>query len=653
MLTKSSRLLLAWVITGSVMTLTGCGSSSSSHHSDPQPDTPEPSQPSPEPEPSPEPSPEPEEDSFTMAVMPDTQEYSRYSPERYYAQTQWIANNYQQENIKFTVHLGDIVDIPDDVNEWNVAATAMGYLEANPATPYSILAGNHDVMNSGQYDDARNNSVERYLTYFGPERQKSIFPDNFGGYQQGTDADGRNAPFNTYYTFSDDDGQEYLVLALDWNPSYCDPSWDCAGQYYHLTLEWVKRVLDAHPNTPTILTTHQLMNIDEDGETAIFTDKGTLLWNHIIRDYDQVFLTINGHHHGEAVMEAKNAYGHKVVLEVVDYQSSFWGGDGMMQLIKFNKTNKSLDFRSYSPYVDSLPEAERTDDEEVSRWEYSIAMDFDKRFSEIGQTADDRSGVVEGTRAYWKLDNDHMIGSELDGFRDVSGNANTMNIESGGNAAGGKVSDYMTLVTDEKPPFGYANGYVHFDGSRDNGGFYFTSNAGNITTENTTTGSQLSGYMSNYTVEAVFRMPEDWTSERSRWESIFSNVATISQVCAHHGLNCSGGDSVSTVGISNLREIQWISVSQNGKGGDNWSYALDRGEWYHVAITNDGAKVQMYVNGALVMRSGLDEQQGMLIDKTHNGWNLGAPRYYGDIAEVRVTDRVLQPEEWLYNHEND
>ncbi|WP_245626961.1 metallophosphoesterase [Gynuella sunshinyii] len=88
--------------------------------------------------------------SYTIAVLPDTQKYARYSPERYNAQTQWIADNYKDEGIVFTLHLGDVVDRADQPAEWQYARQAMEILEANAETPYSILAGNHDVMNAGQ-----------------------------------------------------------------------------------------------------------------------------------------------------------------------------------------------------------------------------------------------------------------------------------------------------------------------------------------------------------------------------------------------------------------------------------------------------------------------------------------------------------------------
>ncbi len=600
------------------------------------------------------------DNTFTIAVLPDTQKYARYSPERYYAQTQWIAEHYQDENIKFTAHLGDVVDIPDALQEWDVARVAMGYLENNPDTPYSILAGNHDVLNSGSYDDSRDNAAELYLQYFGPERQQAIYPDNFGGYQQGTNADGHNAPFNTYYTFSDDDGQEYLLLALDWNPSYCDPSWDCEGQYYHLTLEWVKRVLDEHPDTPTILTTHQLLNIDEDGETAIFTEKGARFWNHLIRDHDQIFLTINGHHHGEAVMEANNKFGHKVVMEVVDYQSGYWGGDGMMQLITFNKTQNSLDFRSYSPYVAGLPEAEREDDQEVSRWAFSIPFDFSERFANLNATNPDGSdavnaeGAIEGSKAYWVLDADHIVGANIEEVPDLSGSGNPLTT---GHIGQGDQSDYL-IITDDKPPFGYARGSVRFNGNNADGYFLTTAAGANIAQEQRSNG--WGGAIQNYTIEATFKLPQDWTPERGDWSGILTNISSIGAVCGYHNFSCGGGDPSQALAISSLREAQWISVNDGGKGSDSFSWDLNRGQWYNVTITNDGHQTLMYVNGSLVMRTGEDEQHGLVVIGGQQQWRLGisswdsdnSDPFYGNIAEVRITNRVLPVDQWLYYHDN-
>ena len=42
-------------------------------------------------------------DEFTIVALPDTQNYSRYSPEIFRAQTQWIADHVQDQNIKLVL----------------------------------------------------------------------------------------------------------------------------------------------------------------------------------------------------------------------------------------------------------------------------------------------------------------------------------------------------------------------------------------------------------------------------------------------------------------------------------------------------------------------------------------------------------------------
>ena len=78
--------------------------------------------------------------------------------------------------------------------------------------------------------------------------------------------------------------------------------------------------------------------------------------------------------------------------------------------------------------------------------------------------------------------------------------------------------------------------------------------------------------------------------------------------------------------------------------------------WYHIALVNDGERVQMYVDGSLVMRTGVDTQQGLLVQPGEpwsigiNSWN-GSPGnlFAGDIAEIRINNRVLPQSEWLYS----
>jgi concanavalin A-like lectin/glucanase superfamily protein/calcineurin-like phosphoesterase family protein len=575
--------------------------------------------------------------SFTVAVIPDTQKYSRYSPERYIAQTQWIADNYQEYNIPFTLHLGDVVDLPREDSEWAAAMEAMQILDVNPETPYSILAGNHDVLNSGQWDADRDLAAEPFPRYFSAARQAG----NFSTFQ-GADDTG----FNSYHIF-EAEGREYLVLALGWRVS--DQS-----------LEWARGVLDAHPDVPTILTTHQLLNIAGDGETAIFTEHGARLWDQLIRSHDQIFLTFNGHHHGEAMMVGKNDYGRDVVMVVVDYQSGFWGGNGMMQLVTFDLTNDELDFMSYSPWVAAIDEASRQPQDELSRWEFSVPMDFEQRFADLNQGEGIVApGSIEGTQAYWILDSAHQLTATDNSvkFMDASGNGNTMTLvpykDAEGNDPQGALSDFFQ-VTAEAPAFGYATGSARFMGRNEIGGYYLTTDGPSLTFEQSAAGQP--GFLPQYTIEAVVRLPGGWTPENNQWSGILNHQPGISQVCNYHSVSCSGSDASLGLNVSSLKEFQWVSTSQNGKGQDNWSWEVSNEYWYHIALVNDGERVQMYVDGSLVMRTGVDEQQGLLVEPGQP-WSIGVNSWQGnpsnlfagDIAEIRINNRALGRDEWLYN----
>ena len=48
-------------------------------------------------------------ENFSIVLLPDTQNYSEKYPETYVAQAMWIREQATQDNIKFVIHLGDIV----------------------------------------------------------------------------------------------------------------------------------------------------------------------------------------------------------------------------------------------------------------------------------------------------------------------------------------------------------------------------------------------------------------------------------------------------------------------------------------------------------------------------------------------------------------
>ncbi|MFL1407226.1 LamG-like jellyroll fold domain-containing protein [Marinobacter sp. M1N3S26] len=577
--------------------------------------------------------------SFTLAILPDTQKYSRYSPERFDAQTQWIADNYVEEKIPFTLHLGDVVDIATQDYEWTNAMQALSILNQNSETPYSVLAGNHDVLQSWQYDTERDQTAEPYLDHFSADLQASRFLTF-----QGTDPTG----FNSYHIFHGE-VRDYLVLATDWRTSFA-------------SIDWLQSVLDKHPDMPAILTTHELLNTTKDKTSehgAMFTDHGRRLWSNLIYNNDQIFLTINGHHHGEGTMIAKNQYGNDVIMQVVDYQSGFWGGNGMMQLITFDLPNKMLRFRSFSPWVANIPQAQRGPQDELERWEHTIPMDFEERFSNFNEdpVANQGSpGNIEGTLAYWVLDEAHRVtGSNgAPGFIDASGNGNSMTLTAQQNPSQ-PLSEYFR-VTPEHPPFGHSTGSAHFDPIGESEGYYLRSEAPGLTFQEALSGEL--GYLPEYTIEAIVRLPEDWDADTYAWTGILNHRRSITDICNFHKLSCSGDDPSVGLNVSSLTEFQWITVSQNGKQPDSWSWEVQPGQWYHVAMVNDGERLLMYVNGQQVMRSGSAVKQGLLA-APGRPWAIGTAGddydtvstslFSGFISEIRINNRALEQSEWLYN----
>ena len=89
----------------------------------------------------PTPSPTPA-DEFTIVALPDTQFYSSLNPQIFAAQTQWIANHVQDQNIQLVVGLGDIVDAGGSLTQWQNADAAVRLLDGK--VPYMMAIGNHD-----------------------------------------------------------------------------------------------------------------------------------------------------------------------------------------------------------------------------------------------------------------------------------------------------------------------------------------------------------------------------------------------------------------------------------------------------------------------------------------------------------------------------
>jgi Concanavalin A-like lectin/glucanases superfamily/Calcineurin-like phosphoesterase len=625
--------------------------------------------------------------SFTLAVLPDTQFYSRYATTDegqqfqshygstpYAAQTGWIAQNALAYNIPFVIHLGDVVDQQSKPTQWAVADAAMQQLE-NARVPYSILAGNHDVINDYDYhqpgdqgtgtDAQRNLAAEPYLKWFPASRAA----------RQTTFKERDSSGFHEYHLFQAH-GVTFMVLSLSWRISD-------AG------IAWARSVIARNPTVPVILANHQLLNIGNDGSSPLETDYGLMLWNQLIRDNDQIFMTLNGHHHGAAYLRKYNDFGNEVHQMVVDYQMDYQGGNAMMRLYEVDFTNNKIDVMSFSPWVVQKPKATLNafDFAELTQpnQRFSFPVNFKKRFagflrfkptlsttgapilprvrSELlaGYTEptpvvatppvdSNDFPLVADTYAHWRAPAGIAEGQVVkigDVLPDVFGGNDLRRAALVGNAQLGDV-----VWTADKHRLSSAAGSVRFLNT--------DKTASRLNAFLTAMGASINGrsFWNGYTVEAFVKIPADWDASKHRWGNLLGRQGNRGNVPGGYW----GGDpEASSVlfAISSLREVQWevVPASNSHYAQTNWSGEIIRNTWYHVAVVNDPATATttLYVEGAPVLRNVANAATGLRAQATPQPWILGAgwwdgsldDGYYGWLGELRLVGKPLPANQWL------
>lgn len=265
---------------------------------------------------------------FTVIVMPDTQNYAEKYPDIYLGQTRWIVNNVEKENIRFVIHLGDMVQNSEEEGEWKIAHEAhLAFDQACPPVPYSVVPGNHDVVWQG---DVTTWETDLFEKYFGPHR--FLEKDWYGGCMKGLNS--------SNYSFFEGGGVKFMVLSLNFAPSA-------------EVIEWAESVLKQHRRIPVILVTHAHLNnegrINHPKPYGLEGSVGTMLWEKLIRRHENIQLVLCGHVTGAHRLESINDHGGKVHELLFDYQGESNGGNGWLVKMKFHPSEDRIDFTTYSP----------------------------------------------------------------------------------------------------------------------------------------------------------------------------------------------------------------------------------------------------------------------------------------------------------------
>jgi hypothetical protein len=301
--------------------------------------------------------------SWTLALMPDTQNYSQSFPQHFNAQTQFLKDNAAALNLKFVLHEGDIVNIANQVPQWNNARTALDTL--NGFVPYALAPGNHDYGGEGanrttyfdyQVGDPPDAAPNVNYNYFGVGTPYASQP-SIGGFYPG---DGPGKTDNSYHTWSAN-GEDWIAFALEWGPR-------------DAVVQWADQVLTAHPNHNAILVTHAYMYNDDTiydwaakGSSQQWNphsygiqnlpggvNDGQELWDEFVKKHENFKFVFNGHVLGDGTGRRATAgdNGNVVHQILANYQFNTQGGQGDMRLLEFKADGETVVVRTYSPVLD-------------------------------------------------------------------------------------------------------------------------------------------------------------------------------------------------------------------------------------------------------------------------------------------------------------
>jgi len=279
-------------------------------------------------------SPAEERTDFSVVVLPDTQFYSQTYPDTYVTQTQWIKDRVEADNIKFVIHLGDIVQNYNNVEEeWKAADRAHQILDG--VVPYSVVPGNHDMeyVNKKLLRDTR-----LYNKYFPPARFEKY--SWYGGHMGDTN--------DSSYCFFEAMGMKFLVLSLEYAPR-------------DQTLQWADKVVASNPKCRVIVATHCYMRPNgrdtQCGQSYGLADNsGQDIWEKFVRKHANIFMVVSGHVLGVGTQTSTNDAGRPVHETLVDYQGMPNGGDGWLRTLRFVPAENKIYVKAYSPLLDKYNE---------------------------------------------------------------------------------------------------------------------------------------------------------------------------------------------------------------------------------------------------------------------------------------------------------
>ncbi len=277
---------------------------------------------------------------YSIVVIPDQQVLSSRYPEYLTQIYQWIAENAEQENIKFAIGLGDITDYNTE-EEWNLSLEALERIDG--IVPYSMIPGNHEYVIPGgyKYDGYGYRNTTQMNKYFGHIYDNQ---SEFGGsYDEGVE--------NTWHEF-EAFGNQYLVFGFEYAPR-------------DSVLAWASEIIEAHPYHQVIVTTHGYMQSDgvrmttptygylyEEGKED--PNSAQEMWDEFISQHENIIMVLCGHVLNDNVVTRvdEGVNGNPVLQMMINGQDidGKYRGVGFLAMMRFSADGQNMELTYFSPY---------------------------------------------------------------------------------------------------------------------------------------------------------------------------------------------------------------------------------------------------------------------------------------------------------------
>jgi len=355
------------------------------------------------------------DDSFTIAVLPDTQNYTDYTHQTaegfpfdasamFLEQMQYVADNLESQggDIAFVTSLGDVwqhqtlrIDPDHEARGFKVAPNPIldahfaptpkvhsvemptakkGFEKLMGKVPFSVVPGNHD------YDAMWTDSKFPPAAKFDPKDLSTLGMLHPGGLTNFRSVFGSDTPFfkdKPWYVGAHDGGADsaQIFTAGGYRFLHIGLQFDAPDA----SLEWAASIIKRYPGLPTIISTHDYMDKEGrripnpmiDGHAADPKDNNPeMVWQKLVSQHDQIFLLLCGHEHGQALRTDANRFGNSVHQVLADYQDRGQTaiaagvksdypvgiGDGWMRLMTFDMAAAvpTIKVRTYSTHYKKL-----------------------------------------------------------------------------------------------------------------------------------------------------------------------------------------------------------------------------------------------------------------------------------------------------------